>query len=274
MTCPRCGSAAVQPTGYCSACGHAVSAPATGQSAWPPPSYGSTTDPTGAPLPPAVDPFNTSAHTFGNDPLSTPPPYSDPAYGANPPPYGPPTDGQPPSNQPTSSQPTSAQPYGAYPSPPYPGQPAPGQPDPGQSYPGQPAPGQPYPGQPYPGQPYPGQPYPGQPYPGQPYPGQSYPGQPYPGQPYPGQPAPYGMPGAPPFYGPNASPAAGNGFSITSFVLAAIAVFIVPIVFGVGAIIFAGVARRRRERFAPLALKLAVIGTLVGFLFGALVRIL
>ena len=258
MTCPRCGSAAVQPTGYCSACGHAVSAPATGQSAWPPAPYGSTADPTEPPLPPAVDPFNTSGHTFGNDPLSTPPPYEvppqptgatpPPPYGATPPPYGAPATGHP----------TSGQPFG---------QPTSGQPFPVQQAPGQQAPGQPYPGQPYPGQPSPGQPYPGQQAPGQPYPGQSYPGQPYPGQ-------PYGMPAAPPFYGPEVSVAAGNGFSITAFVLAAIAVFIVPIAFGVGAIIFASVARRRHERLAPLALKLAVAGTLIGFLFGALVRII
>jgi hypothetical protein len=283
MTCPRCGSAAVAPTGYCSACGHAVSAPATGQSAWPPAPYGTTTDPTGAPLPPAVDPFNTSAHTIAGDSLSTPPPYSAPPQPTNgtPAPYGSPS--QPYSGS-TSGGPTSGQPYGQPTSDQSYGQPTPDQPygqsAPGQpygAYPGQPYPGQPYPGQPYPGQQYPGQQYPGQQTPGQPMAGQQVPSQPYPGQQYPGQPMPgqpYGVPGAPPFYPTGDRRVAGNGFSITAFVLAAIAIFIVPIAFGVGAIIFASVARRRREPYAPLALKLAVIGTLLGFLFGALVRII
>ena len=56
MNCPRCGSAAASPTGYCSTCGQALTAPATGQSAWPPQPYGAAPDPTAAPLPPAVDP--------------------------------------------------------------------------------------------------------------------------------------------------------------------------------------------------------------------------
>ena len=255
MTCPRCGSAAVQPTGYCSACGHAVAAPTTGQSAWPPQPYGTADQTGGAPLPPAVDPFAATAPPIGGDPLATPPPYSAPTD-TTPPPYGPPAQ---PYGAPPAGQPTSGQPYGAYPS----------QPTTGQQY-AAPIPGQPTSGQQYGA--YPGQPYSGQPYPGQPYPGQPYPGQPYPGQPIPGQ--PYGLPTPPPFYGANASPASSNGFSIAAFVLAAIAVFIVPIAFGVAAIIVASVARRRGERLAPTAVKLAVLGTLVGFLFGALVHII
>jgi hypothetical protein len=100
--------------------------------------------------------------------------------------------------------------------------------------------------------------------PTQPYQGPSsapYPGQPHPTQPYPGQPS---------YYGPNpyaAQPSAGQGYSITSFVLAAIAVFFVPLVFGVGAIVFAAVARRRNEQHGRLAMKLAVLGTALGLLF-------
>lgn len=56
--------------------------------------------------------------------------------------------------------------------------------------------------------------------------------------------------------------------------LAAVAVLFVPVVFGVAAIIFGSVARRRGERLGQLALKLAVIGTAVGVLLGALLRLL
>ena len=121
------------------------------------------------------------------------------------------------------------------------------------------------------------------------------PAQPYgpPPQPYGAPTQPYGVPtqpygyGAAPQYGappPYGAPypyqqyvppqSASIGFSVTAFVLAGIAVFFVPIVFGVAAIVFGSLARKRGERLGPLALKLAIIGTLVGFFFGALVRIL
>jgi hypothetical protein len=122
----------------------------------------------------------------------------------------------------------------------------------------------PEPDPPAPTQPHPPRQAPTQPYPGPssaPYPEQPHPEQPYPTQPYPGQ---------PPYYGPNpyaAQPSAGQGFSITAFVLAAIAVFFVPIVFGLGAIVFAAAARRRNEQYGQLAMKLAVLGTALGLLF-------
>jgi hypothetical protein len=79
----------------------------------------------------------------------------------------------------------------------------------------------------------------------------------------------------PPYLAPFAPPqSAGIGFSITSFVLAAIAVLVLPIVFGVAAIVFGAVARKRGERRGQLAFKLAVIATIVGTIFGVLVRLL
>jgi hypothetical protein len=90
---------------------------------------------------------------------------------------------------------------------------------------------------------------------------------PYGSQPYP----PLAYPGQPPY--PYAAPqSSGQGFSITAFVFAAIAVFFVPIVFGLAAIAFAAVARRRGEQHAALAMKLAGAGMLLGIFFGYLVR--
>jgi hypothetical protein len=253
MNCPHCGSTAVQPSGTCSSCGRSVNA---------------SSDPTALHYPPPVDPFATGAPLTGPDPLAPYPPpadqYPSPAQS---------TSGQPFSGQPTPGHPTSGQPFSGQP---FSGQPFSGQPAPGQPFSGQPTSGQPNPPLPYPGQqppPYPGQP---QPYSGQPYTGQQ---QPYPTQGYGGaQPNQgYGAP-QPPYYGPNpyaqTQQSAGQGFSITAFVLAAIAVFFVPVVFGLGAIIFASVARRRGEQHAQLAMRLAVAGTLLGFFFGYLIRFL
>ena len=86
--------------------------------------------------------------------------------------------------------------------------------------------------------------------------------------------APYGSP--PPYLVGGQFPAApaervGSGFSIAAFVLAAIAVLVLPVVFGLLAIIFGAVAMRRGEPRGRLALILAVAGTVVGFALGVLV---
>ena len=65
----------------------------------------------------------------------------------------------------------------------------------------------------------------------------------------------------------------GNGFSIAAFVLAAIAVLILPVVFGLLAITFGGVAQRRGEPRGRLALVLGIAGTVVGFAFGVIARL-
>jgi hypothetical protein len=59
--------------------------------------------------------------------------------------------------------------------------------------------------------------------------------------------------------------------SIISFVLSAIAVFIVPIIFGLAAIICGGVAVARKERLGPVALGVSVVATILGFVLGYIV---
>ncbi|WP_373872898.1 hypothetical protein, partial [Actinoplanes palleronii] len=120
-------------------------------------------------------------------------------------------------------------------------------------------PGQPYADQAYPGQPYADQAYPGQPYPGQPYPGQPYPGQPYPGQPYPG-------------YAPHPG-SQSSVFSILTFIFGGIAVLLSPFIFGVIALILGGIAKRRGERLARVALRVASICMIGGFILNFLARV-
>ena len=62
-----------------------------------------------------------------------------------------------------------------------------------------------------------------------------------------------------------------NVLSIVSFVLSALAVVILPIVFGVAAIICGGVAVSRKERLGKIALVVSVVATILGFALGALV---
>ena len=109
---------------------------------------------------------------------------------------------------------------------------------------------------------------------------QAWPAQPYgtqPAQPYGTQPAqPYGTQ-PPPYlvgnqypYAP-AEPVRGNGFSIAAFVLAAIAVLFLPIVFGLLAVVLGAIALRRGEPHGRLALILGVAGTVAGFALGAVI---
>ncbi|GLY33943.1 hypothetical protein Kisp02_73080 [Kineosporia sp. NBRC 101731] len=76
---------------------------------------------------------------------------------------------------------------------------------------------------------------------------------------------------------PQVSPLAGtatqqsNALSIVSFVLSALAVFILPIVFGVAAIICGGVAVSRKERLGKIALAVSIVATILGFALGYLV---
>ncbi|MBT0770232.1 hypothetical protein KIH74_14925 [Kineosporia sp. J2-2] len=62
-----------------------------------------------------------------------------------------------------------------------------------------------------------------------------------------------------------------NVLSIVSFALSALAVAILPIVFGVAAIICGGVAVSRRERLGKTALAVSVVATILGFALGYLV---
>jgi hypothetical protein len=125
--------------------------------------------------------------------------------------------------------------------------------------PGPPAPGMTVPGQAQPGY---GQPGYGQPGYGQP--GQAQPGY---GQPGYGQPG-YGQPGMA-AYG-QAPPSTGNGYSTTGIVFGAIAVLLLPIIFGPVGLIFGGIAKSKGEPRANIALIVAGAGMVVGFLIGAL----
>lgn len=70
----------------------------------------------------------------------------------------------------------------------------------------------------------------------------------------------------------NEPPKSGsNLLSIISFVLAAIAVVFIPILFGGAAIITAAVGITRKERLSKIALIVAIVATIAGFVLGALV---
>ncbi len=73
----------------------------------------------------------------------------------------------------------------------------------------------------------------------------------------------------PPFAGPATKQS--NVLSIVSFVLSALAVVILPIVFGVAAIICGGVAVSRKERLGKTALVVSIVATILGFALGYLV---
>jgi hypothetical protein len=58
---------------------------------------------------------------------------------------------------------------------------------------------------------------------------------------------------------------------IISFVLSAVALFFLPIVFGIAAIVLAAIALSRRERLAKVALAVAILATVIGMALGFLV---
>ncbi|MBW8173084.1 hypothetical protein K0651_08495 [Ornithinimicrobium sp. Arc0846-15] len=67
------------------------------------------------------------------------------------------------------------------------------------------------------------------------------------------------------------SKSGSNLLSIISFVLAAVAVVFIPILFGGAAIITAAVGITRKERLSKIALIVAIVATIAGFVLGALV---
>jgi uncharacterized membrane protein len=70
---------------------------------------------------------------------------------------------------------------------------------------------------------------------------------------------------------PPTPPSKGNALSITAFVLAGVAVFLVPILFGPAAIACAIVGKVRKERLGIIALVVAIGCTLIGVLLGIVV---
>lgn len=67
------------------------------------------------------------------------------------------------------------------------------------------------------------------------------------------------------------STSTSNLFSILAMVFGAVAVLFVPIVFGIAAIVLAAVAISKKERLAKIAMIVAVLGTVAGFVLGAVV---
>ena len=246
MNCTNCGSALAAPTGYCGTCGQPTSSP-TAPAAW-------QSD--------ATIQFGAVPHAEPYAPppaLPAPYTYAPPAVPAMP--YGQPTIGygRPGHDQPTTQfygGPATQHPPDGQPVSPTP--PSYGQPTPPYGQPVSPAPASYPPGQlsgPQPIQPYPGQ--------AQPY-GQGQ-GQPYgPGQGQPYQAAyPYGPP-------PQQPP---NRLSIVAFVLAAIALIILPIVFGVAGIACGAVALKRGERLGKPSLIVAIAATALSMIGGIFLRL-
>lgn len=92
----------------------------------------------------------------------------------------------------------------------------------------------------------------------------------------PHQPATSTPPAAPPAgaAGYGAPAPAGTGtpvLSIITFVLSAIAILFLPIVFGIAGIVTGIVAVVRKERLGKIALIVAIVATVIGFALGALV---
>ncbi|MET3962339.1 glycopeptide antibiotics resistance protein [Marmoricola sp. OAE513] len=73
--------------------------------------------------------------------------------------------------------------------------------------------------------------------------------------------------GAPPSSGTRTS----NLFSILAIVFGAVAVLFIPILFGIAAIVLAAIALNKGEPLAKIAMTVAVIGTIAGFVLGAVV---
>jgi hypothetical protein len=77
--------------------------------------------------------------------------------------------------------------------------------------------------------------------------------------------------GQPPWLQP-VPPAATNKLSTAAFICGGLAVLVLPIIFGVAAIICAYRAAKRKETRAGAAMAVAIIGTILGFIFGYFAR--
>ena len=62
-----------------------------------------------------------------------------------------------------------------------------------------------------------------------------------------------------------------NTLSIIAIVLGGVSFLIFPILLGPAAIILAVIAKNKKEKLANIALAVAILGTVIGMLFGAIV---
>ena len=62
-----------------------------------------------------------------------------------------------------------------------------------------------------------------------------------------------------------------NLFSILAIVFGVIAILFLPIVFGIAAIVLGAIAVSKKEPLAKIGLTVAIVGTVAGFVLGAIV---
>ena len=62
-----------------------------------------------------------------------------------------------------------------------------------------------------------------------------------------------------------------NALSILAIIFGGISLLFLPIIFGPIAIVLAIIAKTRKERLSTVALIISIVGTVVGFILGALV---
>ena len=62
-----------------------------------------------------------------------------------------------------------------------------------------------------------------------------------------------------------------NALSILAIIFGGISLLFLPIIFGPIAIVLAIIAKARKERLSTVALIISIVGTVVGFILGALV---
>ena len=62
-----------------------------------------------------------------------------------------------------------------------------------------------------------------------------------------------------------------NALSILAIIFGGISLLFLPIIFGPIAIVLAIIAKSRKERLSTVALIISIVGTVVGFILGALV---
>ena len=62
-----------------------------------------------------------------------------------------------------------------------------------------------------------------------------------------------------------------NALSILAIIFGGVSLLFLPIIFGPIAIVLAIIAKSRKERLSTVALIISIVGTVVGFILGALV---
>lgn len=101
-----------------------------------------------------------------------------------------------------------------------------------------------------------------------PYPQQAFP---QPGYPQPGYPQPNGFAYPQQAQAPSAQQARGNTLSVVAIVLGALALIVLPPLFGIAGIVCASVGIKKGERLGKVGLAVSIAGLVLGMLLGLLV---